>query len=173
VSTRNNTKLAMHPRVELTGATPDLAYPDGSQRAVLHRAATMVLRTLLVVATLQCAFVSESLAQVGSSCDGTWIYTHVDKARAWATDVEVKISGDKGTYLAQLGRHKASNSPCRNINLPVVVKKCTADKLVFKVLGENVLQGCPTFTAHFNRTGPDTAEGTISRGQVVTAHRQR
>lgn len=108
-----------------------------------------------------------------SSCDGKWKCTRVDKARGWPADVEVGISGDSGTYLAHLGHHEATNSPCRDKDLPVVLRPCTTDELVFKVLGESVLEGCPTFTARINRTVPDAAEGTISRGQVVTAHRER
>jgi hypothetical protein len=133
----------------------------------------MIFRPLLLAATLQCAFLTQSLAQEAPSCDGTWKYTHIDKARGRSADVEVRISGDKGTYVAHLGQHKAANSPCREKNLPVVVQQCTADEFVFRVLGETVLEGCPTFTARFNRTGPDTAEGTISRDQTVTAHRER
>ena len=133
----------------------------------------MMLRTLWVAATLQCAFVTLSLAQQVSSCDGTWKYTHIDKARGWPADVEVRIAGGKGTYVAHVGRHKIKNSPCRDKDLPVVVEQCTADELVFKVLGENVLEGCPAFTAHFKRIGPDRVEGTIGRGEVVTAQRER
>ena len=133
----------------------------------------MILRPLLLAAALQCAFITQPLAQEAPSCDGTWKYTHIDKARGRPADVEIKISGDKGTYVAHLGQHKASNSPCRDRNLPVVVQQCAADEFVFRVLGETILEGCPTFTARFKRTGPDTAEGTISRGQTVTARRDR
>jgi len=132
----------------------------------------MVLKTLLIAAISQCALVTELQAQQASTCDGTWKYSHIDKARGWPADVEVKITGDKGTYVAHLGRHKTNNSPCRDRTLPVVVKQCTADEIVFGVLGETVLEGCPTFTARFKRTGADTAEGTISRGQVVTMLRE-
>jgi hypothetical protein len=132
----------------------------------------MMRRTLLLVALLQCGFLTQAGAQERASCDGTWKYTHIDKARGWPADVEVKISGDKGSYIAHVGAHKARNSPCRDANLPVVVQQCTADDFVFRVLGESVLEGCPTFTARFKRTGPDSAEGTISRGQVVKAHRE-
>ena len=133
----------------------------------------MTFRTLLLAAALQCAFIAQPLAQDAPSCDGTWKYTHVDKARGRPADVEIRISGDRGSYVAHLGRHKAANSPCRDKSVPVAVQQCTADELVFRVLGEAILEGCPTFTARFKRTGPDTAEGTISRGQTVTAHRER
>src|SRR5205085_3324751 len=112
-------------------------------------------------------------AQKQFSCDGTWKYTHIDKARGWPADVEVRISGAQGTYFAHLGRHNKKNSPCRDIDLPVVVDQCTADELVFRVLGEAVISGCPSFTARFKRTGPDTAEASISRDQVVAARRER
>jgi hypothetical protein len=138
-----------------------------------RRGATNVIRSVWIVATLQCAFVSQLVAQDGSLCDGTWKYTHTDKARGRPADVDVKISGDRGTYFAHLGQHKAKNSPCRDKEFPVFVEICTAEELVFRVLGNTVLEGCPAFTARFKRTGPDTAEGTISRGQLVSARRER
>ena len=133
----------------------------------------MIVRSALVAAALQLAFMTQPLAQQEPACDGTWKYTHIDKFRCWPVDVEVRISGDKGVYFAGLGRHKSGNSPCRNRDLPIVVERCTADELIFRVLGETVFKGCATFTARFKRIGPDDAEATIDRGEVVPAHRSR
>ena len=124
-------------------------------------------------AALQVAIFSQAFGQDGASCDGTWKYSHIDKSRGWPAEVEVRLSGERGTYFAHLGRHKAANSPCRDRNLPVEVERCTADELVFRVLGDEVVKGCPTFTARLKRSGPDSAEGTIGRNQVVSAHRER
>jgi hypothetical protein len=96
----------------------------------------------------------------------------LDKARGLPADVEVRISGDTGTYLAHLGPHKAKNSPCRDRNLPIVVELCTSTKLVYKVQGEKVTDGCPTFTTRLTFTGPDSAEATLGRGEIVQAHRE-
>lgn len=128
-------------------------------------------RSLLALA-IQMAILAPSFAQQNPSCDGTWMYSHLDKARGWPADVEVTVAGAKGTYVAHLGKHKAKNSPCRDHPLPIVVERCTADELVFKVHGEEVAQGCPTFTAHFRLDGPDSAEASIGHGQVVRAHRE-
>ncbi len=134
----------------------------------------MIFRTVLFVTALQWALFFDYVhAQEGTSWDGTWKYSHIDKARGWPADVEIRISGDKGTYVAHLGAHKAQNSPCRDKELPVVVQQRTADELVFGVLGSKVLEFCPTFTGRFKRTGPDTAEATIARDQVVSARLER
>jgi hypothetical protein len=130
-------------------------------------------RWSLLIVSLQLAPTAPSLAQEASSCDGIWRYTHLDKARGWPAEVKVRISGDRGTYFARLGSHKAKNSPCRDRDLPLDVELCTASELVFKVRGEDVADGCPAFTARFTFTGPDAAEAAIGRGEVVQAHRER
>lgn len=108
-----------------------------------------------------------------ASCDGTWTYTHVDKARGWPADVQVTIAGATGTYVAHLGRHRAKNSPCRDRDFPVAVSRCTATELVFDVQGDRVADGCPTFTARLRFTGPDTAQAVIGHGEIVEARRVR
>ena len=104
------------------------------------------------------------------TCDGLWKYTHADKARGWPVDIELRIDGNTGTYLAHLGRHKLRNSPCREKVLPVTVSKCSADEFTFHVDGDSVLEGCPTFTMTFRRTGPYTAEG-IKRDEKFSVKR--
>ena len=102
-----------------------------------------------------------AFAQDFLTCDGLWKYTHTDKARGWPVDIELRINGNTGTYLAHLGRHKSKKSPCREKAIPVTVSQCSADQFTFHVNGDSVLKGCPTFKATFIRTGPDTAEGTM------------
>ncbi len=134
------------------------------------------LAVLALLATATSA--SPAVAQVQEqapeaiSCNGVWTYTHEDKARGWPADVEITITGGTGTYVAHLGKHKARNSPCREKELPVTVSVCTAQDLAFAVDGDSLIEGCPRFRARMKRTGPDTAEGTIGRGQTVTMRRK-
>jgi len=132
-----------------------------------------ILPQAILFNILFCVAIGNVYAQDKSTCDGLWKYTHLDKAKGLPADVEVQINGEAGTYLAHLGQHKKANSPCRDVKFPVAVSRCTAEELDFHVDGESHMQGCPTFDALFKRTGPDTAEGTISRDQTVTMTRDK
>ena len=110
-----------------------------------------------------------------SNCDGHWKGSYIDSARDRPVEVDMTISGDTGEWIAHLGRHKANNSPCREVKFPVMVLKCTDSEFHFHVDGESISRrgrSCPTFTAKLNRINADTAEGVKKHGKSLRMIRQ-
>jgi hypothetical protein len=135
---------------------------------------TMKLSFLAILMTLF-IFCSCMAASSDNSCDGHWKGHFVDSARGWPVDVDMTISGNTGIWIAHLGKHKASKSPCREVEFPVTVLKCTESEFHFFVDGSSVERRgstCPTFTARLVRKDADTAEGVKNHEEPLQMIRQ-
>jgi hypothetical protein len=105
-----------------------------------------------------------------TTCDGKWIAKYKDLARGWDTTATVLISGMKGTYTADLGRHQAQNSPCRDHTFPAQIVMCTDKVIEFKVDGREVMSPrgnhCPSWHVKLKRIDSDHSEGIFVKEKI-------
>jgi hypothetical protein len=117
------------------------------------------------VTMIVCTVFGNVPAFADDSCNGTWIGHYLDRARGWDTEAELTVLGDKGKWVARLGKHKQQNSPCRDQTFPVDVLKCTDTEFNFQIDGSSIMSprgdSCPSHNARLVRKDADTAEGVM------------
>ena len=111
-----------------------------------------------------------------ASCDGKWIAYYKDLARGWDTTATVIISGQKATYTADLGRHKAVNSPCRDHTFPAQILTCSHNAIEFKVDGRELMSPrgdhCPSWHVRLKRLDDDNAQGIFVKEKIPLTMRR-
>jgi len=99
---------------------------------------------------------------------GTW-RMKVVKKNGSPRNGTVILNDQDGTW--DIDFHSMKHA-CIGIRSPIVIKKVTADEVVFKIFKSRSLRGCEDYTASLKRVNETTLKGKLSDGRKLTLVRK-
>ena len=131
----------------------------------MHHASRSLLPLTLIALGLPCA---SAFAQATNPHNGAWKvqFDSTERVQVQGT-VDVKDDGGAWKIVS-----RDSRDACAGREAPIVVRKATAEQLVFRVMRSQALAGCPDFTVTMNRVDDNSLQGAINNGWKVQMTRQ-
>ena len=109
-----------------------------------------------------------ALAEGPNPYTGTWTAEFVT-SKGKTRKGTVILKQKDGTWDM---KHQRFQNPCSGKPFPIVIKKASEDKLVFKILRSRVLSGCTDHTAVLKPINDKTLQGETKSGQKITLVRK-
>ena len=109
-----------------------------------------------------------TFAEVPNPYIGTWSVEFVTP-KGKIQKGTVILNQENGTWDM---KHQNFQNSCSGKPFPIVIKKATADKLVFKILRSRVLSGCTDHTAVLKPVNDKALQGETKNGLKITLVRE-
>jgi len=127
------------------------------------------LNLLTKTASMLLLVISLAQAQTTDTLYGGWIGTTKSPSTANELQIQVKISEAGGTWRYVSAASKAT---CLNREFPLSIMPMPNAKMMFRVDGPSVINGCPSFVLTLERTDELTLTGTFKDGRHVVLKKQ-
>ena len=109
-----------------------------------------------------------TLAEAANPYIGTWSVEFVTPTGKTQKGTVI-LNQQDGTWDM---KHQNFKNLCSGQPFPIVIKKASADKLVFKILRSRVLSGCTDHVAVLKPVNDKTMQGETKSGQKITLVRE-
>ena len=127
------------------------------------------MNLLTKTASMLLLVISLAQAQTTDTLYGGWIGTTKSPSTANELQIQVKISEAGGTWRYVSAASKAT---CLNREFPLSIMPMPNAKMMFRVDGPSVINGCPSFVLTLERTDELTLTGTFKDGRHVVLKKQ-
>ena len=128
------------------------------------------MNLLTKTASMLLLVISLAQAQTADTLYGGWIGTTKSPSTAHELQIQVKISDVGGSWrYVNAAQRKA---PCLNREFPLSIMPMPNAKMMFRVDGPSVIDGCPSFVLTLERTDELTLTGTFKDGRHVVLKKQ-
>lgn len=109
-----------------------------------------------------------ALAQEPNPYIGTWQVSMVNN-QGGSVKGKVIINSQDGTWDMFW---QSTREPCAGIKAPIMIKRASANKLVFKILRSESLKGCKNHVAKLKPVDETTLHGKLNDGRELTLVRE-
>lgn len=120
----------------------------------------------LIVAVMMTCWTVQ--AQETNPYSGTW-QAHLVNNKGEHRKGTVVLGETEGRWDFE---HKVYKNPCAGMPAPIVIRRATADELVFEVLRSKALKGCKDNVVTLKRTDDHTLKGELDDGRQLTLTRE-